>query len=130
MAIGQIATALGPPLLGALGGWLGGGAERKRKKFNQAELDRLSKQIEGGVSEQDIMSTMPMMMKSMMPYINQMFGRGAAKYGSRSGAAMGAGMSAVNQAVTGPMAQQLARRPFFNMQGVRQLAGMRSSLAG
>lgn len=130
MAWAQAGMAFGPPVLSAIGEIFGGGAARKRKKQSYAEFERLGRKIEGGIDPSAITSQMPMMMRAMMPFINQAFGKGAAKFGSRSGAAMGAGMSGVHKAVSVPMAQQMSRLPFANFQALQNLARMRSSLAG
>jgi hypothetical protein len=133
MALGEIATAFGPPLLKGIAGIFGSGErreKRQRKKISFAELQRLSKLIEAGPDRGAILGTAPMMTQAMMPFINQAFGRGAARFGSRSGAAAGAGLSAVNQAVSVPIAQQLARVPFEKFRGLQHLAGIRGSLAG
>ncbi len=126
----EAAAAFGPPLLKGIGKLFSGGAARRRKKGSYAHFERLGKKIERGIDPSAITSQMPMMMRAMMPVINQAFGRGAAKFGSRSGAALGAGMSGVHQAVTGPMAQQMSRLPFVNYEALQNLARMRSSLAG
>lgn len=129
----QLAMAFGPSLLKATGGILGRGERKRKQKFRQEsreEFGRLSKLVEAGPSRGGVLATAPQLTQAMMPFINQAFGRGSARFGSRSGAAAGAGLSAINQAVSVPIAQQLSRIPFEKFRGLQTLAGIRGSLAG
>lgn len=133
MAVGtlaQLGIAFGPSILKGLGAGFLGGAKRKRQKKSFEELERLSKLIEAGPSRGGVLATAPQLTQAMLPFINQAFGRGSARFGSRSGAAAGAGLSAINQAVSVPIAQQLGRIPFEKFRGLQTLAGIRGSLAG
>ena len=100
-----------------------GAGDRKWKDQNRANATKYAGGLEGGITMADIEAMMPMLRKSISPLLKSVAGSSAAKYGSRSGLVLGAGMNAASQAMTPQIYQALMQRLMNNQMNLRQLYG-------
>jgi hypothetical protein len=107
--------------LAGIGGYLGGAESRKMRKMARRQMARLQPQIEKGISREDILALMPMLRKGVMPMVNQALSSGAARYGSSSSKAMGAGVQAAGQAMAPQVASLGGQRLFANLEALKEL---------
>jgi len=118
----------GGSLLGGLGSYLGGGADRKRKE----QLWRLLKTQynQPGISQQQIQSFIPTMQASLAPSLNRL-GRGVS---TRLGLDSGAAQGEIARQSYGGLAQMLGgvqqKAMFSNAQRQQELLRLMTMMAG
>jgi len=100
-----------------------GGADRRWMKKNRKAAEGYADDLGQGITEDDIMSLFPRMRQALMPLVKGIAGRSAAKYGSRSGATLGATMTGANQAMAPLVSQAFMERLRNNQANLRALYG-------
>ena len=96
-------------LLGGIGSYLSGGADRRYREQARGRLPGLESELKAGITEGDINALTPRIISSALPRINAIAGRSAAKFGSRSGLALGKTLQGFSESVA-PMLLALQRQ--------------------
>ena len=126
----QYGLPIGAEMLKGLGSYLGGAGDRRFQEQARRQLPHLQREMKEGITEQDILRAGPMIQRGVMPMVNRMGTKAAAKYGSRSGATAGAMMSRFNEAMVPQMSRLYDLMLRNNQQNLRQLHGETARVAG
>jgi hypothetical protein len=129
--LAKVGSLLANPVTGSVlssvGGYIGGSADRGWRDWNREQADKAAGRLKIGITEADITQLLPLFRKSVLPYIRQMAGSASAKFGSRSGYATGAAISAADQAMAPYVSEAMLRRLTENQQNFRTLFAGRMS---
>ena len=119
--VGQIASGVG--------GFLSGSKDRKFKSGARKRLGELDEEISRGVTDADLASITPLLMKAIQPTIQSAFSRGAGKFGSGSAHGAGAAIGQVAQAAAPTVGRAATEKIFGNFRAKQSQFRTFASLA-
>ena len=103
---------------------------KKTRQLAQNQLVRRTlPQLEGGIPNQNILGLSKVISRGVQPLVKSVFGRAAARFGSRSGIAAGAAVSAGTSAIGAKLAELFGQKIFSDRADLRHSASVLTSLA-
>lgn len=128
----DISQALGPVaggVFGAVGQLFRDRSPERWAKENRGVARRARKELEEGISTQDVLTMNALNMRSLQPLLRRMSTANAAKYGSRSAATVGANVAGASQAIAPHIAAGWMEKLRNNQQNQRLLYNVSSASA-
>ena len=96
--------------------------KQSRQTAQQRFFQVTQPKLEAGIPEQQILRLNKVVARGVTPLVNSVFGRAAARFGSRSGIAAGAAVSAGTSAIGQYFAELFGKKIFSDRQDLRTSA--------
>lgn len=103
----------------------GNASKRKQRR----KVEALEAELKRGISDDEVLTQTALARKAALPALNSIVGSGIGKFGSRSGAALGAAVHGVNQGLAAPAANLYGDALQMRKNNLRRIYEVNANLA-